>query len=329
MDEQYVVSALIPAVLDFTYSGDGDELRRLYEMAKRDQWNATNAIEWWKPVDAEAGLLPDERVPLFGTPYWESLDERGRRKLNQAQSAWILAQFLHGEYITLRACGQIASSIPRFDGTLYVATQVMDEARHVEVYRRYISEKLGGQMYGVNPTLKQLADILLADPRWYFKLIGVQLVIEGLALSSLRSMARNAKDELVRDVIGYVLKDEARHVGFGVIALKDVIMGLQEEEREELAQAALMACGLMIKGFFSADIFLEVGFTESELPEIAQAVKASPMATGFREELRRALVPNFKRVGLLTDKIRPEYAKYGLLAYEDLPLVAEELGQER
>ena len=323
MDLQKTVTN-IETVFNFDYDMDWDELLGLYEKAKKRQWNASEAIDWDRPVDLERGILEDERIAVYGTPLWDRLGSKKQNELNCLNSAWILSQFMHGEQGALITCGQIVSSIPWLEGKLYTASQVMDEGRHVEVYTKYLQLKLG-RIYPVNQELNQLMKMVLTDSRWYFKLIGMQLIIESLALASFKSMARNSKDDLIKDIIKYVMADESRHVGFGVLALRDLITNeIPEAEREELADFAYEACGLMAKGFFPAEVYAEVGFTEADIPEIRETVRNAPARREFLSGLWSVLVPNLKKVGLITDRMRPRYEEVRLLQYEDLPVMDNE-----
>jgi hypothetical protein len=159
----------IPVPMDVHYNWEYDATRtrlmRLYENAKRDQWNATERLDWSIDVDPGKGLLPDAGIGIFGTPIWQKLTSREIEQLRHEAVTWQLCQFLHGEQGALLATAQIVDSVPWYEGKQYGATQVMDEARHVEVYRRFIQEKLGHE-YPVNRELKKLLDQILLDSRW-------------------------------------------------------------------------------------------------------------------------------------------------------------------
>ena len=90
----------------------------------------------------------------------------------------------------------------------------MDEARHVEVFRRFILEKLGHE-YPVNAELKKLLDQILGDSRWDIKCLGMQIIVEGLALAAFGTLRDTTTNPLLRNLITYVMEDEARHVAYG------------------------------------------------------------------------------------------------------------------
>lgn len=313
------ISADTESVFDLTYSMEREDLLRLYEKAKRNQWNVSTALDWDRPVDPERGILEDERIAIYGTRFWDRLDSRRQALLNYYHSAWNLSQFLQGEQGALLAACEITEGIPWLEGKLCAASQVVDEGRHVEVYARYLKSKLG-KVYPASPALHDLLTAILRDSRWYWKLVGMQLIVESLALAGFKGMVRNAKEELIKDALKYVMADESRHVGFGVMGLKRLIPELPEREREDLAEFAFEACGMMARGFFPQVVYEEVGFTSADLEHIKEEIRYSAPRRDFLRELWAVLVPNLKRVGLITPRIRPRYAAVGLMEYEDLPL---------
>jgi hypothetical protein len=168
-------------------------LRELYTKSKDLQWDGARALPWHLSVDPEGPNFPDEVVPIYGHPLWERLTQRERVALKREVVSWMLSQFLHGEQGALLATSQIVTTVQSMDAKFYGATQVMDEARHVEVYARYLSDKMQ-LTYPVTPTLKQLLDVILTDSRWDFKYLGMQIMVEGLALAAFGVM-REMTDE--------------------------------------------------------------------------------------------------------------------------------------
>src|SRR5690606_16943382 len=184
-----------------------------------DQWNASQRLDWSVDVDPERGLVPDAAIGIYGTENWGRLDARRIERLRHEIVTWQLCQFLHGEQGALLATAQIVDSVPWYEAKQYGATQVMDEARHVEVYRRFVQEKLQNE-YEVNAELKKLLDQILVDSRWDMKFLGMQIVVEGLALAAFGTMRDTTTNPLLRDLTTAVMEDEARHVAFGVLSLR-------------------------------------------------------------------------------------------------------------
>ena len=238
-------------MFNFEYDITRTDLRDLYERAKRDQWNASTHIDWAKDVDPERGILEDQQIPIYGTGWWERLTRGEQARLNHYWSTWRFSQNLHGEQGGLLIAAQVVAAMPSIEGKLCMGVQVVDEARHTEVFERYLREKMR-KRYPVNASLLKLMQLLISESRWYVKLVGIQLIIENLARASFRSSLRGAKDDLIRDILTNVLRDENRHVAFGVLSIRRVVLEeISAEEREELTDFAFEACrSLVVERFF-------------------------------------------------------------------------------
>ncbi len=298
---------------NWEYENTRARLVRLYENAKRDQWNATDRLDWSIDVDPERGLLPDPAIGIYGTPLWEKLDARGIEKLRLEAVTWQLSQFLHGEQGALLATAQIVDSVPWFEGKQYGATQVMDEARHVEVYRRFLLEKLGHE-YPVNVKLKELLDQILLDSRWDMKFLGMQIIVEGLALAAFGTIRDTATNPLLRDLTAAVMEDESRHVAFGVLSLREFYEDLSEQARNEREEFVYEACVLMRDRITNREVWEAVGL---DADACVAATDASELGRQFRYRLFSKIVPNVKSLGLLSDRQRERFQALGILQYEN------------
>ena len=285
---------------------------RLYENAKRDQWNGTERLDWSIDVDPEAQLLPDVGIGIYGTPIWDRLTEKEKRKLRHEAITWQLCQFLHGEQGALLATAQIVDAVPWFEGKQYGATQVMDEARHVEVYRRFVKEKLQHE-YPVNPELKKLLDQILTDSRWDMKFLGMQIIVEGLALAAFGTIRDTTTNPLLRDLTAAVMEDESRHVAFGVLSLREFCLDLSERDRNEREEFVYEACVLMRDRINNREVWEAMGLDADECIEHADR---SELAKQFRYRLFSKIVPNVKSLGLLSNRQRMRFEKLGILEYE-------------
>jgi ribonucleotide reductase beta subunit family protein with ferritin-like domain len=186
-------------------------------------------------------LRPDEQLPHETLEAYENLSEEEKILFDRHNTAELMSQFLHGEQGALLVASQLASCAPTYNAKLYAASQTFDEARHVEVFNRYLQEKIGIH-YPINPSLKLLLDKILTDERWDLKFIGMQIIIEGLALAAFQMLKSITKDPLLKQLLHYVVRDEARHVTFGINYLEDYIKTLSPEEIEERAEFAYEAC---------------------------------------------------------------------------------------
>jgi hypothetical protein len=306
----------LPSAFDVSYTWNygvsRSELRNLYEKAKRDQWNATDQLAWGTDVDPESELVPDFQIPVYGTYIWDKLTPAEVKKLRREALAWSLSQFMHGEQGALLATAQIVDATPSFDAKLYGASQVMDEARHVEVYSRYLREKLTRQ-YPVNRHLKTLLDQILTDSRWDMKYLGMQIMVEGLAMAAFGYMHQVCQEPLLTSLTHYVMRDESRHVAFGVLALQEVYADLPAHERREREEFLYEGCRLMRDRLLMEDVWEEMGWPIEEVREI---VLNSPQMREFRKMLFSKIVPNVKRLGLLTPYVRERFAELDILRFE-------------
>ena len=307
---------LLPTAFDASYTWNyginRQELRNLYEKAKREQWNATTQLSWSTDVDPEAEHVPDVQIPVYGTHIWDKLTPGEIKKLRRESLAWTLSQFMHGEQGALLATAQIVDATPSFDAKLYGSSQVMDEARHVEVYARYLHEKLTRQ-YPVNRHLRTLLDQILTDSRWDMKYLGMQIMVEGLAMAAFGFLHQTCNEPLLKELTHYVMKDESRHVAFGVLALQDFYRDLSASERRVREEFLYEGCRLMRDRLLMEDVWEEMGWP---LDEVREIVLNSEMMRDFRKLLFAKIVPNVKRLGLLTPYVRERFAELDILRFE-------------
>lgn len=301
---------------NWDYEAANSRIRRLYELGKRFNWNAELDVDWSQAVPADAAAAAAQEGPegFAQHPKWQKLTPEQKREFAARSQAQTLSQFLHGEQGALMVASQLVSCAPTHDAKLYAASQTFDEARHVEVFHRYLMERCR-MIYPINPNLKFLLDKVLTDERWDLKFIGMQILIEGLALAAFQTIREQTRDPVLRDVLELVMRDEGRHVAFGVNYLEDWIRSLPENEIEERAQFAYEACVVMRNRLVSTTVAEEFGFTAEEALEINNA---SQGGAAFRKFLFERMIPNLKRVGLLTEKIRPKFEELGVLEFENL-----------
>ena len=312
---------------NWEYDATRRQLMRLYENAKRDQWNATTRLDWSVDVDPARGLVPDMGIGIWGTPVWEKLSAKQIEKLRHEAITWQLCQFLHGEQGALLATAQIVDSVPWYEAKQYGATQVMDEARHVEVYRKFVQEKLEHE-YPVNAELKKLLDLILTDSRWDMKFLGMQIIVEGLALAAFGTIRDTATNPLLRDLTAAVMEDESRHVAFGVLSLREYCRDLPEKDRLEREDFVYEACVLMRDRITNREVWEAMGLDPEEC--IAHSDQ-SDLAKQFRYRLFSKIVPNVKSLGLLSPRQRERFQALGILEFETNTTsdVDQEIEEER
>ena len=297
----------------WNYGNLKEGLRDLYEKAKRDQWNGTTQLPWDTDVDPERGIIPDVINPLVGYPPFERLDAKEKSRLRHGQVALQLSQFLHGEQGAFIVASQLVGAVPWIDAKYYAGTQTMDEGRHVEVFSRYLREKLEWQ-WPVNDSLKELLDTTIKDSRWDFKYLGMQIIIEGLAMAAFGNLFQITTEPLLKELIRYVMKDESRHVAFGMLSLSDYYGDMNAGDVRDREDFIIYACELMRNRLVGDQIATAMGWDREE---VRQTVLASAPAMMFRRMIFARVVPNLKRLGLLTPRVREAFARLGILEFED------------
>jgi hypothetical protein len=231
-------------------------------------------------------------------------------------SSWQFSQFLHGEQGALICAAKIVQTVPDVDSKFYAATQVVDEARHVETYSRFLQEKLG-LAYPINPHLKALLNDVVGDSRWDLTYLGMQVIIEGLALAAFGLIRDVAENPLARAVNAYVMEDESRHVAFGRLALRSVYPQLSQKERDEREEFCVDACYLMRDRFLAEEVWANLGLP---VDECLDYVGSSQSMRQFRSLLFTRIVPTLKDVGLFGDRVRRAFADMGVLDYAEIDL---------
>jgi hypothetical protein len=305
-----------PLSYTWRYEPNKPALRDLYEKAKREQWNAVAALPWATSVDPESNILPEQNNPLFGTEIWARMNGKEQARFRHHSLAWLLSNFMHGEQGALLATAQIVDTVPFIDAKLYAATQVMDEARHVEAYERYLREKVT-LAYPCNVHLKRLLDAVLSDPRWDVKYLGMQIVVEGLALAAFRFIHDFTSEALLKEMLHLIMRDEARHVAFGVLSLREHYQReLNERELRERQEFVYEAALLMRDRLIGVEVYDRLGLPVEECREIALRSMA---LREFRKFLFMRLVPNVKRLSLLDPWLRQKFAEMDVLKFEDFP----------
>jgi hypothetical protein len=304
---------------DFSYRSDFPEMRELYRRAKQNQWDAEVAVDWSidvDPLNPEVPLLPIEfvRFPRIQDRLAKFTPKQEREFLHSLTS-WMLSQFLHGEQGALFAAAQVTETVQWFDGKLYGASQVMDEGRHVEVFHRYIDQKLN-KLYTINDNLFVIIDSLMTDSRWDMKFLGMQIMIEGLALGAFGLIYRLTGEPLLKNILRYVIQDEARHVHYGVLALhRHFEEGLSDADRREREDWAFEVSLLMRNRFMAHEVYEEWFEGTLSRREWNEAVLEGPLMKEFRTVMFSRLIPNLRYIGLLPDRMVRHYEDAGLYRF--------------
>ena len=314
------------AIFTWDYEkGRRPALNKLYEKAKVSMWNGETDLPWDTAVDpmdlvelqrAQFGMTPELRKEnTRGTPF-EKWSDAQFDELALESNNWMLSQFMHGEQGALICTAKIVETVPWIDAKYYAATQVMDEARHVEVFARYLDTKLNGH-YPLNAHLGLLLDDIIEDSRWDLTYLGMQIMVEGLALAAFGFMHMTTPEPLLKQLLRYVMSDEARHVAFGVLTLKEYYEELTLAEIRERQEFAFEAAVRMRDRLLMQEVLHRL---DVDVKGAVQFALNDPGRQIFQQMLFSKIVPNCKKLGLLDAGdgwLRQKFGELGVIQFED------------
>jgi hypothetical protein len=309
-----IFRSLVTGSYNWDYEEADRRLRKLYKLGKERNWNADLDVDWSPPLDRFRSPVLEGFNPFEGFEPFERMSETERLDFAWHQYAWMMSQFMHGEQGALLVASQLVCCAPTYDAKMYAASQTFDEARHVEVFRKYLKERVG-ITYPINRNLKVLLDKILTDPRWDLKFVGMQLIIESLALAAFQTQKLLARDPVMQQILDLVMRDESRHVAFGVTYMEQFVKALLPAEVHAREQFAYEACVVMRERIIGTDVFSQFGW---DVEAARRRMLDAQVMAEFRKFLFSRIVPNLKKVGLLTDAIRPLYDELGVLEYENV-----------
>ena len=324
------------AIFTWDYEkGQRPALNKLYEKAKTSQWNGETDLPWDTDVDiekvvAQAPIDPDNdpvmiaaRAPGAPLHNWGDAEFTN---LKMEMQNWTLSQFMHGEQGALLCTAKIVETVPWIDAKYYASTQVMDEARHVEVFAKYLDTKLTGH-YPINAHLRMLLDDIINDSRWDMTYLGMQIMVEGLALAAFGFLHMLTEEPLLKQLLRYVMSDEARHVAFGVLSLKEYYEGLSDAEMLERQQFAFEAAVRMRDRFLQQEVWERMGVDVRTMVKLQLEHEGNKNDDPFQQLLFSKIVPNCKKLGLLDRNdfwLRKKFAEINVIQFEDWTDTGEE-----
>src|SRR5579863_4492364 len=305
----------------FTWEYDDERqgLLQLYDKGKKQQWDAALRIDWSQDLDPENPMMLDDRIiAIHGTNLWDRMTERERRRVRHHLQASQISQFMHGEQGALIATAKIVQTVPDLDAKFYAATQVMDEARHVEAYSRLLHEKFE-MAYPITHGLKSLLESGLSDSRWDMTYLTMQILIEGLALAAFQRIRDQSQNPLAAAVNAYVMQDEARHVAFGRLALRDYYPQLTDAERDEREEFVVDACWHMRDRFNQLEVWQRLGLP---VEDCIKFVDQSPAMEVFRGRIFSRIVPTVRDIGLWGPRVQDAFVAMGAMQFADVDAAA-------
>jgi hypothetical protein len=330
----HIVEDNADAIFTWDYEkGARPQLNKLYEKAKHAQWNGETDLDWSIDSDPEAqaramvdprnAMFAQKGIDLSGTPV-ASWDRDTWTQFGMEAQKWSLSQFMHGEQGALICTAKIVETVPWIDAKYYASTQVMDEARHVEVFAKYLDTRLDGH-YPINAHLSLLLDDIISDSRWDMTYLGMQVMVEGLALASFGMAMQMTQDPLLKQLLRYVMSDEARHVAFGVLSLKEFYGELTEAELLERQEFAFEAAVRMRDRLLQQEVWERMGVdAKVVIPKLRVGDRNEDP---FQQLLFSKIVPNCKKLGLLDANdgwLRKRFDTLGVTQFEDWADTSEE-----
>lgn len=315
--ERFATDSLLQSVFRDHYALDARKLETLYSKSKRHQWNAELDVDW-RYYDDESEVLDPKRDFLSRLECVQELPDAMRRRLLREAGLFTISQVLHGEQAALMTCGQLVNVVPDLDGKFAAAVQVMDEARHVEVFARYLER--AGRRYPIDPDLRAIVSAILAETDWEAKCVGMQVILESVALGFFRMGTEGAQEPLLRQFIGRVHEDEARHVAYGVLSLEERIPNLAPDALTRLQDLAyetvFRIAGRGGKPTFTTQIHALINSgvdAASFLPRVVAEI-GNPEGLdleGINDPFTDTVIPNLMRVGLVPERHRIGYLAQG------------------
>lgn len=299
---------------NWDYKVQDNRIKKLYELGKELEWNVEKDVDWSIPYPE----FSDEGFKFMDDQWknhkdYAKLSYEDRCQFIKDSQDWTISQLMHGEQGALLVASQLTSCAPTFNAKLYAASQTFDEARHVEAFNKYLQTRIG-RIMPIGKNLKALLDKILTDPRWDFKFIGMQIIIEGLALAIFNTIRDTTQDPVFKRLLGLVIRDEARHVTFGVNYLTSFVTTLTEEERIEREDFCLEACTVMRNRFKQYEVWEKWGF---DLEYTDEWSRENTLSSQFQYLLFNRVMPNLKKIGLLPDRLLPKYEQLGVSQWID------------
>ena len=320
----------------FDYEISREKLRNLYSKSKKLQWDSEQDLDWSIEVDPSKPIVSQTRNGIDQLPLFKKLSATQRETFVAHSTAHQLSQFLHGEQGALMTAAALTHAAPDYEGKLYAATQTMDEARHVEAYETYI-QKLA-IVYPISPWLKAVIDDTLTADHWVKIAIGMNMVVEGLALGAFHNMRRTTSCDLLRQLTELVLRDESRHVAFGSLYVRETLADMHADQREDVAQFAFEVIQSIATAIGGVDgrgtrqpdpgflsVLDQVGIDHQDfLRTIIEAGAAGMQAevpAGQVHSFKDLMMPALVRVGAVTDRSRALFAEAGIPVWDDLSVI--------
>ena len=261
-------------------------------------------------------LMPREMVPELNCAVADRLDERQQVRLANENTRFMLSNILHGEQGALSLSASLCQILRDPGAQEYAANQTREEARHVTGFARYIDVRWGSPLRAGN-TLATLLNELVLAPEVYKKLVGMQMLIEGLAMGAFATIHSKTNDPLLQRLVQMVMTDEAFHHKFGKIWADRTVPKLTEEEHEKVEEWAARVFQHLLFNLVNSEqkqeIYREFGL---DWQWVRSAVMEAFTDTDRRRYMTqstnifRVLIKTLLKAGIITERTKSVYAMW-------------------
>jgi len=143
----------------------------------------------------------------------------------------ILAIILWGEYVAWNVASEMSAEFEDFGAKMAAVSQAHDEARHFYVMRDYLKKRLNYKPTPVFESALSVLDEVSSTKDLARKLLGMQLMIEPIAITIFRFIRKSKVDPVLNELLELFEADEARHIAIGMKYLPSLIkkMGAWEK----------------------------------------------------------------------------------------------------
>ncbi|QLL16662.1 ferritin-like domain-containing protein [Pseudomonas chlororaphis subsp. aurantiaca] len=307
----------VDAAMSQTYDFSDQQLHALYQKTKAYQWNVDTDIDWSYALNPDNPLgMPDGTLLIYGSDLWNKMDEKNRAEVRHHWQGWTLSQVLHGEQAAMICAAKLAAAEENLSARLCAAGQMIDEARHIEAFGRLVNDKLPVS-YPISQALKGLLEDTITSRQLDMTNLGMQVLVEGIALSLFQSIVAYTRDPFIKDLVTRIQRDEARHFAIGRITLCRVYKEMSATERREREEFVTEGAYTLHEHLCADDIWEPMGLSKKECSHL---VRNSEVANAMRRSIFRRLVPTIRDMGLLTPRVRDAFEKLKVLDYAAMPL---------
>ncbi len=274
-------------------------------------------IDFSEPFDtATQQILPDDFFPIFSTKLGEKLSPEQHIRFANQSARWSISSILHGEQGALALSASLCHILRDPGAQEYAANQTREEARHVTGFAAYIKARWGTPL-PCGPTLQDLLTEIVLAPEVYKKIIGMQMLVEGLAMGAFATLYQKSTDPLLVKLCQLVMTDEAFHHKFGKIWADRTIPKLSQEEHNTVEDWAARCFQTLLFNLINAEqmqaVYAQVGIQwQDAMAAIQEAFGDEQRREGMKQSANifRVLIKTLLNAGIITDRTRSFYGMY-------------------